>query len=144
VRRHRLLAVLSLTPVALGGCSAGGGPEGAVPGSTEVAAGVPTGPAYNSVVDLARTLTDKGLPCTLQYPGLHDDVTDAELSICTVAGDQAYLRVWRRPDAISLFLANPQSRTGTVVVGANWTISLTTAATAQLVSTALGAIVPTP
>jgi hypothetical protein len=132
-----------VVPLALAGCSGGNAPGDAAPGSTEVVAGAPSGPAFNSVIDLARTLTDKGLPCTLQYPGLHDDVTDAELSICTVAGDQAYLRVWRKPEAISLFLSNPQARTGTVAVGANWTISLTTGATAQRVAGALGGIVPT-
>jgi len=131
---------LVLLPVlAALGCSAGG--DQAAPST--VVAGAPATPAYNTVADLARTLTDKGLPCTLQYPGLRDDTTKAELSICTVGGDQAYLRVWSDTGAVDRFLAAPEARTGTVVVGANWTVSLTQAATAQQVAGALGGIVPT-
>jgi hypothetical protein len=135
------LPALALVAACAPGCASSGSGD-AGPGSTTVVAGPPSGPAYDSVADLARVLTDRGLPCTLQYPGLRDDMTDAELSICTVSGDQAFLRVWGRADAITTFLAAPQSRTGTVVVGANWTISLTMADTARSVATALGGIVP--
>ena len=113
------------------------------PATTATQAGSPTGTAYNSVADLARTLTDNGLTCVLQYPGLRDDMSDAELSICTVGSDQAYLRVWNRPEAIQSFLATPESQGGTVAVGPNWTISLTDPATAQRVAVALGGLVPT-
>jgi hypothetical protein len=144
--RRRARAPLALGAALLGltlgsGCSGDDAPE---PGSVTEVAEIPSGPAYNSVADLATTLTDQGLPCTLQYPGLRDDLTDAELSICTVAGDQAFLRVWSDQGAFAPHLASPETRTGTVVVGANWTVSLTTATVAQQVAVALGGIVPAP
>jgi hypothetical protein len=113
------------------------------PPATTAVAVSPTGTAYNSVADLADTLNGSGLPCTLQYPGLHDDMSNAELSICTIDGDQAYLRVWAEPDAIQSFLATPEAQGGTVAVGANWTVSVTDPATAQKVAAALGGMVPT-
>jgi hypothetical protein len=51
--------------------------------------------------------------------------------------------VWARPEAIQQYLTSPETQAGTVAVGANWTISLTSPATAQQVAVALGGMVPT-
>jgi hypothetical protein len=96
------------------------------------------------VAALADTLTARGMACPLQYAGLHDDLTGAELSICTVAGDQAYLRVWSDPATVAAFVESPQARTGTVAVGANWTVSVTSESTARQIAETLGGTVPSP
>lgn len=104
----------------------------------------PAGPAYDSVAGLAAALTDGGLPCTLLYPGLHDGPTGAETGTCSLAGDQAQLRVWASREASAGFLSSPAARTGTVVAGANWTVTVSTVAAARAVAAALGGLVPTP
>jgi len=139
-RRHRTGPALLLAVSVLAGVGCGGSADTNT--SDAAVAEAPSGPTYASVADLAAKLTAEGLPCTLQYPGLRDDLTAAELSICTVAGDQAYLRVWSRPEEVATFLASPEAQTGTVAVGANWTVSLTDRGTAQQVATALGGLVP--
>jgi hypothetical protein len=131
-RRHRTGPALLLAVSVLAGVGCGGSADTNT--SDAAVAEAPSG--------LAAKLTAEGLPCTLQYPGLRDDLTAAELSICTVAGDQAYLRVWSRPEEVATFLASPEAQTGTVAVGANWTVSLTDRGTAQQVATALGGLVP--
>jgi hypothetical protein len=136
-------AALLLAAALAAGCS-GGGDSGAG-GTTPSTGGTgPGGSAYNSVAALADTLTARGMACPLQYAGLRDDLTGAELSICTVAGDQAYLRVWNDPGTIAAFVASPQARTGTVAVGANWTVSVTSGTTAQQIAQTLGGSVPPP
>jgi hypothetical protein len=98
--------------------------------------------SYASIADLAKALNDKGITCALSYPGIKDDVSQAELSICTIDNEQAYLRVWQGPELVTKFLAGPDGQTGTVAVGANWTISFGTPATASKVAAALGGTAP--
>jgi hypothetical protein len=140
----RIPAVLVLAAALGAGCSGGADGTGGGATSTAVPAASGGGTAYDSVAALADTLTAKGLTCPLQYAGLHDDLTGAELSICTVAGDQAYLRVWNDPASIASFVASPQAHTGTVAVGANWTVSVTAGTTAEKIAGALGGTVPSP
>ena len=135
-----LTAGCSSTPAAGPSSSSTGGSSapGAGPSSTSPA----TASSYATIADLAKALNDKGIACTLSYPGIKDDVSQAELSICTIDNEQAYLRVWQGPELVTKFLAGPDGQTGTVAVGANWTISFVTAATASKVSAALGGTAP--
>jgi hypothetical protein len=107
--------------------SAGGGTTTAAPLSS-----------YATIADLDKALNDKGVTCQLSYPGLKDDASQAELSICTIDNEQAFLRVWQSPDLVTKFMASPDGKSGTVAAGANWTISLETAATAKKVAAAIG------
>jgi hypothetical protein len=98
--------------------------------------------SYATVADLAKALNDKNITCVLEYAGLKDDVSQSELSICTIENEQATLRVWQGPDLVKKFLASPDGQTGTLAVGGNWTISFDTPETAAKVATALGGSAP--
>jgi hypothetical protein len=130
--------------VTLGSCSS----TATMPGSTaQTVAGTldpnkPIGPSYATVEDMASTLNGRGIPCTLQYAGLKDDVSGTVVSICTIGDEQAYLKVWNDPAKVVAFLSSPDGRTGTVAVGPNWTATMATPAGAQKVATALGGTVP--
>jgi len=143
---------VALTGAALGAActstpAAGPASSTTTAGSSAPAAGASSTSAapassYASIADLAKALNDKGIACTLSYPGIKDDVSQAELSICTIDNEQAYLRVWQGPELVTKFLAGPDGQTGTVAVGANWTISFGTPATASKVAAALGGTAP--
>jgi hypothetical protein len=131
------VAVAVSIAVAVGaGCSSSSSEgSGAAPATT-----VP--PSYATVADLAKTLQSKGISCTLEYEGLRQE--DKTLSICVVDGEQATLTIWDHPDVLAKFLAAPVTGTGATAVGANWTIDVDTAATAQKLTAALGGQVKAP
>ena len=99
--------------------------------------------AYATIADLDKALVAAGIPCTLEYAGLKDDVSRVELSICTIDAEQAYLRVWQDTTLLRKFLASPEGATGTVAVGANWTITVVSNATATKIARAIGGTAPT-
>jgi hypothetical protein len=147
-----VLILVSAVGLLTVGCASGGG-QGSAPdaasGTTDpssTAAGLPrsTSSSYKSIAALAQALNDKSIECKLSYPGLKDDVTDAELSICTIDGQQAYLRVWTNTEFVDKFLVSPDGNTGLVAVGSNWTITLQSPATANRVAAALGGTAPGP
>jgi hypothetical protein len=110
--------------------------------ATSVNTNTTTPSSYATVADLAKALNDKGITCVLEYAGLKDDVSQSELSICTIEDEQATLRVWQGPDLVKKFLASPDGQTGTLAVGGNWTISFNTPETAAKVASALGGSAP--
>jgi hypothetical protein len=121
---------------------AGTAPATGAPGAGSQSAGAPSGPTYATVEDMASTLNAKGIPCTLQYAGLKDDVSGTVVSICTIGDEQAYLKVWNDPANVVAFLSSPDGRTGMVAVGPNWTVTMGTPGGAQKVATALGGTSP--
>jgi len=143
------MTALSTPAAAIAGCTATP-PTASVASSTTSGLGasgnaspVTTTPSsYATVADLAKALNDKGIPCVLSYPGLKDDVSQAELSVCTIDDEQAFLRVWHGTDQVKKFLATPDGQSGTLAVGGNWTISFQTSAPAVKIATALGGSAP--
>jgi len=97
---------------------------------------------YASIADLQKALEAKSITCKLEYPGLKDDTAQTELSICVIDGEQAFLKIWLKPDQIKEFLDSPDGQTGTVAVGANWTVTLTSNGVADKVAKALGGTAP--
>lgn len=97
---------------------------------------------YATIADLDKALIAKNIPCALEYAGLKDDVSKVELSICTIDGEQAYLRIWEDPKMLQQFVASPEGATGTVAVGANWTITVVSNATATKIGKAIGGTAP--
>jgi hypothetical protein len=145
------LALAVALPLLAGACTtstngttpttSGGGPgSSAAPGGNNPTTTAPS--SYADIAALAKALNDKGITCVLSYPGIKDDVSQAELSICTIDDEQAFLRVWQTPELVKTFLASPDGQTGTLAVGANWTISFQTPATATKVANALGGSAP--
>lgn len=101
-----------------------------------------TASTYATIADLDKALIAKNIPCALEYAGLKDDVSKVELSICTIDGEQAYLRVWEDPKMLQQFVASAEGATGTVAVGANWTITVVSNATAAKIGKAIGGTAP--
>lgn len=116
--------------------------------STEARTGssVATGDAssYGSIAALHQAIVDGGFPCTLEYPGLKDDVTSNEVSICTIEDETAYLTIWNDPAQLRAFVASPDGATGTVAVGSDWTIAVTSADLAGRLASALDGTAPAP
>ncbi len=137
------LACLCAATLGLAACSA---TSGSGSGSGTAASAAPTtaaGPStYASIAELQKALEGKGITCKLEYPGLKDDTAQTELSICVIDGEQAFLKVWLKPEQIKEFLASPDGETGTVAVGANWTITVTSNAVADKVAKAIGGTAP--
>lgn len=126
------------------GCTAtssSSGPAGSTPSSGPGAGAAPV-TAYATVADLQKALTDKGITCKLEYPGLKDDTQKQELSICVIDGEQAYLRIWFDTAALGQFIASPDGQTGTVAAGSNWTITVTSPAVATRIAGAIGGTAP--
>lgn len=98
--------------------------------------------AYATIADLQKALQDKSITCKLEYPGLKDDTSKQELSICVIDGEQAYLRIWLDPAGLTQFLASPDGQTGTVAAGSNWTITVASNPVATKIATALGGTAP--
>jgi hypothetical protein len=117
----------------------------AAPSSTAGSSGS-TKPAdastYASIADLHTAIVDADFACTLEYPGLKDDVSNNEVSICTIDGEQAFLTIWGDPADLEAFASSPDGSTGTVALGANWTISVTSADLAGRLAAALGGTAP--
>jgi len=126
-----------------GACASSSSSAGVTAGTT---APPPTSAAtattYSSIADLHTALEAKNITCKLEYPGLKDDTAQTELSICVINGEQAFLKIWLKPSDIKDFLASPDGQTGTVAVGANWTITFTSTALANTVAKALGGTAP--
>jgi len=137
--RRRLVAA-ALLPVALGTMSSActSGQSGSSP-TTAAAAPISKLTSIASLGDLARQLEAKGITCKLEYEGLQDN--DKTLSICTIDGSQATLTIWNKPEVLSKFLASNLEMEGYSAVGANWTVDVDDAATADKVASALGGTV---
>jgi hypothetical protein len=126
------------TAAATGASGTGASGTGA-PG-TRFQVSLPT--AYATIADLQKALQDKSITCKLEYPGLKDDTSKQELSICVIDGEQAYLRIWLDPAGLTQFLASPDGQTGTVAAGSNWTITVASNPVATKIATALGGTAP--
>lgn len=141
--RRRLLVATALAAAALpalAGCTSGTSSDSPSPTAGTAAPGEAS---YASIAELQRALTAKGITCTLEYEGLKDDTGEKELSICVIDGEQAYLTIWLQPGLVEQFVASPDGQTGTVAVGRNWTVVVSTPGTAAKVAAALGGTVPT-
>lgn len=97
---------------------------------------------YATIADLHEAIVGAGFACTLEYPGLKDDVSNNEVSICTIEDEQAFLTVWTDPADVEAFAESPDGSTGTVAVGTNWTISVTSADLATRLADGLGGTAP--
>lgn len=138
-----VLAAMGCTPTPTGpNSSTTAGSRGANSSSSPSDPTTTTPSTYANIAELAQALNDKGIPCVLSYPGIKDDVGQVELSICTIDNEQAFLRVWQGPELVTKFLASPDGQTGTLAVGANWTISFQTPAAASKVANTLGGSAP--
>lgn len=139
--RRALPAAFAIFVLVGAGCAkdtttnSGGSAGGSATSST-----LPT--TYPTIAALQGALEGKGITCTLEYPGLKDDTAQVELSICVIDGEQAYLKVWAKPDQIRQFLDSPDGQSGTVAVGANWTITVATNPVAAKVAAAIGGTAP--
>jgi len=132
-----VVAVVGVAALSFGGCAA----------KTDSAATTTTAAAasssYATIDTLDKALIAAGIPCALEYAGLKDDVSKVELSICTIDGEQAYLRVWEDPKMLQQFVASAEGGTGTVAVGANWSITVVSNPVAAKIAKAIGGTVPT-
>jgi hypothetical protein len=117
-------------------------PTTAASGTTGTSAPTAGGSTYASIDALHQGVVDGGFTCTLEYPGLHDDATDNEVSICTIEDETAYLTIWGDPANLAAFAASPDGSTGTVALGANWTITVSTPDLASRLASALGGSAP--
>jgi hypothetical protein len=97
---------------------------------------------YATIAALHQAIVDGGFECTLEYPGLKDDVSNNEVSICTIEDEQAFLTIWADPANLAAFAASSDGSTGTVALGANWSISVTTPDLASRLATALDGTAP--
>ena len=97
---------------------------------------------YASIAELHEAIVAAGFACTLEYPGLKDDVSNNEVSICTIDDEQAFLTVWADPADVDEFAESSDGSTGTVALGANWTISVTSADLAGRLAAGLGGTAP--
>ncbi len=115
------------------------------PSGQPAATGAPIGPSsYATIAELHDAVVAAGFACTLEYPGLRDDVTNNEVSICTIDGETAYLTVWGSADDLTAFAASPDGATGTVALGADWSIAVSTGALATRLAAGLGGSAPVP
>jgi hypothetical protein len=108
-------------------------------GSTPASAG---GSSYGSIAELHEAIVGADFACTLEYPGLEDDVSNSEVSICTIEGEQAFLTIWRDPADVADFVESPEGATGTVAIGGDWTISVSSEDLAGRLADALGGSAP--
>lgn len=115
----------------------------AAPSATTFGPSTPAGgTTYGSIAGLHQAIVDGGFACTLEYPGLKDDVSNNEVSICTIADEQAFLTIWADPADLADFAASSDGSTGTVALGGDWSISVTSADLAGRLATALGGTAP--
>ena len=98
--------------------------------------------SYDTIAGLHQAIVDGGFACTLEYPGLKDDTSQNEVSICTIEDEQAFLTIWADPASLADFTSSPDGATGTVAIGADWTISVTTSDLAGRLAEALGGTAP--
>ena len=98
--------------------------------------------SYQTIAGLHQAIVDAGFACTLEYPGLKDDTSQNEVSICTIEDEQAFLTIWADPANLADFTTSPDGATGTVAIGADWTISVTTSDLAGRLADALGGTAP--
>jgi hypothetical protein len=98
--------------------------------------------SYETIAGLHQAIVDGGFACTLEYPGLKDDTSQNEVSICTIEDEQAFLTIWADPANLADFTSSPDGATGTVAIGADWTISVTTSDLAGRLAEALGGTAP--
>jgi hypothetical protein len=135
---RRTLAALALPLVLLVACGdddGGGGDDGDGSSTTEDAAELST---YGAVADIADDLDAAGIPCALEYEGLRDDTR--EVSLCAVNGEYTELSVWVDASEAAASGAAADDAGDPFVEGANWTVDVETAATAEAVADALGGV----
>lgn len=132
---RRTLAALALPLLLVAACAGddGGGGDGGGSSTTEAAADLST---YESVAAIADDLNAAGIACTLEYEGLRDGTR--EVSLCAVNGEYTELSVWVDPSEAATSGAAAAQGGDPFVEGANWTVDVETAATAQAVAAALG------
>lgn len=145
-RGRRLGVGLAAAALVLGAsaCSSDGtGGAGASSSTSAAPTGVTeTGSTYGSIASLQEAVVDGGFTCTLEYPGLRDDATDNEVSICTIEDETAYLTVWGDPAKLAEFASSSDGSTGTVALGADWSISVATEDLAGRLAETLGGTAP--
>lgn len=129
------LATILIALLALAGCGGDDGGE-----STDTTGGSETTVAptedlssYETITELNEDLAAAGIECTLEYAGLVDAVR--EISQCPIDGAPAILTVWYDEGLLTDFLATDPAA---VAYGANWTVELSTPASATAVADAAG------
>lgn len=143
IRPVTAAALAAVVALGAGACSSSSTTGGGAATTTAPASSTgATGSSFRSIGELQQALTAKGITCNLEYEGLRDDTGEKELSICVIDGEQAYLTIWLQPGLVEQFVSSPDGQTGTVAVGANWTVVLTSPAAAAKVAAALGGTVP--
>ena len=106
------------------------------PGSS-VAAG--SSSTYPSLTEIAETLTQAGLTCSLEYEALRDDSAGTrELSLCTIDGELVELRIWTSAEPVTKLVASLTPDDGALAYGRDWTVSVGDPALAARIATALG------
>lgn len=147
-RRARRLgavaAVVAVVAVGAAACASTGTTDAGASSSTSAApTGVTeTGSTYGSIAALQEAVVDGGFTCTLEYPGLRDDATANEVSICTIGDETAYLTIWGDPAKLIEFASSSDGSTGTVALGTDWSISVASADLAGRLAGALGGTAP--
>jgi len=137
------LAFVALALVAAACSSTGSTDAGASSSTSAAPTGVTeTGSSYGSIVALQEAIVDGGFTCTLEYPGLRDDATDNEVSICTIGTEIAYLTIWGDPTRLTEFASSSDGSTGTVALGTDWSVSVTSEDLAGRLADALGGTAP--
>ncbi len=98
---------------------------------------------FASIAELHDALVNNGIDCKLSYAGLRDDVSNREVSICTIDGEQAFLYIWFAPDKLRQMLNAPEGHTGIVAAGENWSITVSSHSLAEKLARVLGGQTPT-
>ncbi|MBK9178109.1 MAG: hypothetical protein IPM45_00815 [Acidimicrobiales bacterium] len=139
-----VLLAAALVFAACGGDDDDGGSAGtAAEGTTSTDGGASGGAdlsgltTYATIAEMRDALVADGIACELEYEGLRD--AEKEVSICTIEGEFAQLTVWLDPSIVEDLVG---ASDGTLAVGANWTVDVDTAATAETVAEALGGEAP--
>jgi hypothetical protein len=127
VRRSSRLVAAALLAVLLAAC--GGDDDSGGDGDGDLS-------SYVTVAQMAADLEQAGLTCTLEYEGLVDD--EREVSLCAVNGEYTELSVWTDPTAAADAADAADEGADPLAAGANWTVDIDTAETAEAVADALG------
>ena len=94
--------------------------------------------SYDDVATMAADLDADGLTCLLEYEGLDDGTR--EVSLCSVNGEFTELSVWADPADAGRTMDEADTADDPLAGGANWTVDVDTAATAEAVAEALGGV----
>ena len=146
-RARRIAGAVAIAALVVAGAACSSDTTDATAASSSSTSAAPTGvtetsSSYGTIAALHDAVVDGGFECTLEYPGLKDDVTSNEVSICTIEAETAYLTIWGDPANLAEFAASSDGSTGTVALGSDWTIAVTSADLASRLADELGGTAP--